>query len=131
MFGSSLIFLVLGFLVYLFVQYRSYTGDPTLDIYYPRDNEVLETDVLDVTGKADLDSEVFINNQQIIVNPDGSFVTSLKLKEGLNTISIRAVNQLDRETEKIKTIIFRPKKEVIVPVIEESSESTQSDSDFL
>ncbi|MFC1756125.1 helix-turn-helix domain-containing protein [Patescibacteria group bacterium] len=110
--------LLLGFFMYLFFQYRQYTDAPTLDIYYPEDNIVVVKDILDITGKVELDSEVFINNQKIIANTDGSFLTSIKLREGINTISIKSVNKLNKETETIRNIIFRPEEiieEVIVP----------------
>jgi hypothetical protein len=112
---------LLGFFVYLFFQYRQYTDAPTLEIYYPEDNLVVEDDVLDITGKVELDSEVFINNQRIISNADGSFLTSVKLREGINTISIKSVNKLNKETEKIRNIIFRPEEEMPpeIPDIEE------------
>ena len=102
---------IVVFFGYLFYQYQSYTGAPNLDIYYPKDNLVLETDILDITGKTDLDSELYVNNQRIILGPDGSFAESVKLKEGLNTISIKAINKLSQQTEFVRTIIYRPKEE--------------------
>lgn len=102
------------FFTYLFVQYRQYTDAPILDIYYPQDDIVVVDDVLDLTGKVELDSEIFINNQKILANPDGSFLTSIKLREGINTISIKSVNKLNKETEVIRTIIYRPEREEIV-----------------
>lgn len=99
---------ILVFFGYLFYQYKNYTGAPNLDIYYPENNLVLETDILDITGKTDLDSELYINNQRVILGPDGSFVESVKLKEGLNTISIKSVNKLSQQTEYVRTIIYRP-----------------------
>jgi len=104
--------LLIGFFMYLFFQYRQYTDAPTLDIYYPEDNVVVEKDILDITGKVELDSEVFINNQKIIANTDGSFLTSIKLREGINTISIKSVNKLSKETETIRNIIFRPEETI-------------------
>lgn len=100
--------LLVSFFIYLFVQYRQFTGAPALDIYYPEDNQVLDHDVLDLTGKTELDSEIFINNQKILTNPDGTFLTSIKLREGINNISVKAVNTLGKETEKLRTIIYRP-----------------------
>jgi len=117
---------VMAFFGYLYYQYKNFTGAPALNIYYPADNLVTETSILDITGKTDLDSEVYINNQKIILGPDGSFAESVKLKEGLNTISIRSVNKLAKSTEYVRTIIFRP-EEIEIPVLKEvAGESTQS-----
>lgn len=111
---SVVVLMLIVFFSYLFVQYRQYTDAPSLEIYYPDDNIVVQDDVLDLTGKVDLDSEVFINNQKLLTNPDGSFLTSIKLREGINTISIKSVNQLNKETEVIRNIIFRPERDEVV-----------------
>ena len=116
---STVTVLLLSFFIYLFFQYKQFTDAPTLDIYHPQDNLVMQQSVLDITGKVELDSEVFINNQKIIANPDGSFLTSVKLREGINTISIKAINQLNKETESLRTIIYRPDRENS-PLIEET-----------
>ncbi len=104
--------LLSGFFAFLFFQYKAYTDAPSLDLFYPEDNMLSENDIVDITGRVELDSEVFINNQRIINNSDGSFLTSIKLREGINTISVKAVNKLNKETEIIRTIIFRPTKEM-------------------
>lgn len=115
-----IVFLIFIFFGYLFYQYRHYGGDPKLDIIYPADNFVSENDILDITGKTDLDSRIYINGEEVILNPDGTFIASIKLKEGINTVSISSENRLMKKTEIIKTIIYRPIK------IYESVESTQS-----
>lgn len=104
---------LLSFFTYLFFQYRQFTDAPTLEIYYPEDNIAVDDSVLDITGKVELDSEVFINNQKIISNSDGSFLTSIKLNEGINTISIKSVNKLNKDTEIIRSVIYRPKEEPV------------------
>lgn len=114
----SLVFLFFG---YLFYQYRSYSGAPKLEIYTPQNSIVVNSEVLDVTGKTDRDSVLLINNQRVLLDKDGSFVTSLKLKDGLNTLSFLSVNKLGRETEEIRTIIYRS-----LEVPEESPEASES-----
>lgn len=116
--------LITAFFGYLFYQYKNYTGAPKLELYYPKDNIVQDTDILDITGKTELDSDVFINSQKITLNPDGSFATSIKLKEGLNAINISALNKLGKEAEIIRTIIYRPV--VKIPPVGETTQSTQS-----
>lgn len=122
--GLSLV-IVMAFFTFLFFQYREFTDAPTLNLYYPEDNIVLQSDVLDITGKVELDSEVFINSQKILTNTDGTFLTSVKLREGINTISIKAVNKLSKETELIRNIIYRPEQppEVIPDEVEETTPS--------
>lgn len=121
----SISLLILVFFGYLFFQYRSYTADPMLELYNPKDNDVVISDILDITGKTDLDVTLFVNNQKVILNPDGSFGESVKLKEGLNVISIKATNKLSKSTELVRTVIFRPKEQE-VPVMDSIMETTES-----
>ena len=116
---------IIIFFSYLFYQYRSFTGAPKLEVYYPGENQVVEYDILDISGKTDLDSQVYINNQEIIPGPDGSFALSIKLKEGLNTISITAINELSKEAKVVRTIIFRPPERT--ENVMETTESTNVD----
>jgi len=113
--------LITVFFAYLFFQYKNYSGAPSLEVLSPENNIIVVTDVLDITGKTERDSVLFINNQRVILNMDGSFATSIRLSEGINTLSLKAVNKLGKETEIIRTIIYRP-----APAIIESTESTES-----
>jgi cytoskeletal protein RodZ len=125
--GGIAMLLIVLFFGYLFYQYKNYTGAPRLEINYPQNNMVTNTDILDVTGKTELDTDVFINNQKLVLNTDGTFVTSIKLKEGINNISINAVNKLNKKTELIRTIIYRPQNGQNSPMpIPQTSESTES-----
>ena len=98
---------IIGFFSYLFYQYQSYSGAPKLEIYTPQNSIVVHSEILDVTGKTDRDSVLLINNQRVILNKDGTFATSIKLRAGLNTLSFLAVNKLGKETEETRTIIHR------------------------
>ncbi len=120
------IFLITGFFGYLFYQYRSYSGAPDLDIYSPKNNTVVNNEVLDLTGKTDRDSVLLINNQRVILDKDGTFATSLKLKSGLNTLSFLSVNKLGKETEEVLTIIFREQNPQNIEETDESTESSES-----
>jgi len=116
---------VVVFFVYLYYQYRHFTGAPNLKINYPPDNLVTNIDILDITGKTDLDSEVYVNSQKILLNPDGTFAESVRLKEGLNTISIKSTNRYARQSEFIRTIIYRPDKKPDVPPVPETTQATE------
>jgi hypothetical protein len=99
-----------------------------LDVYSPSEDITLTQDILDIKGKTDLDSKIYINNEEIILGPDGSFAQSVKLKEGLNTISIKSINDLDKESEIVRTVIYRPEKpEFIERVIPAGSIPSGSD----
>jgi cytoskeletal protein RodZ len=117
---------LLAFFGYLYYQYRNFTGAPKLDLYYPSDNLVIQTDVLDITGKTDLDSEVYVNDRRVVLAPDGSFAESVRLKRGSNTLSIRAVNKYAKQTEYIRTVVFNPESKIQTTETSESTQATPS-----
>lgn len=116
--------LVFSFLGYLYYQYRTYTRNPILQVFSPENNFVTTKDIIDITGKTDLDSDVYINSQKLIANLDGTFATSIKLKEGVNTFSLKAENRLKKQTELIRTVIYRPPEKPVI--VRESTETTKS-----
>lgn len=119
--------LLLGFFSYLFYQYRSFSGAPDLEVFTPEDNQVTDNEILDITGRTERDSVVYINNQRIILNTDGTFATSIKLNPGLNTLSFSATNSLGNAAEISKTVIYRPDEDYILVIDEEvAGESTES-----
>ena len=112
--------LVVVFFGYLFYQYKSFTGDPNLEIYEPQNNAIFETDVIEIKGKTDIEADVFINNQRIEVGLDGSFITTIKLNPGLNSLVVSTKNKVNRGSEKVITVIY---KQPMLPVAPESTPS--------
>jgi len=102
------ILLLLTFFGYLFYSYKKYSGPPALQIYSPENNAIVENSLIDITGQTDIDSTLFVNGEKILLQTDGSFATSLNLREGVNTLSVTSINKLDKKTEKVLTVIYRP-----------------------
>lgn len=127
-FGTAAVILIFAFFAYLYYQYSSYTGNPKLVLHTPQDNLVLKDDIVDITGTTELDSKVYINNQEMALNPRGDFAGSVRLREGINSISIVAVNKLEKKTEEVLTIIYRPDRLPVdlTPEAKESSETSPS-----
>ncbi len=105
-FGVVGTILVILFFGYLFYQYKNFTGAPKLDVYYPANNTVLTNDSVDITGRSELEADVFINNQKVSLNLDGTFTATVKLKSGINTLNITAVNKLQKKAQILKTVIY-------------------------
>jgi len=104
--------LLLTFFGYLFYAYKNYQGPPELVITHPKDNEIVKSSLVDITGKTDIDATLFINGEVVLLKPDGSFATSVGLREGVNTLSITSINMLEKRSEEILTVIYRP--EIII-----------------
>jgi cytoskeletal protein RodZ len=113
--------IVLSFFSYIGFSFSQTLSNPVLDIYNPKNNDVVEEDLIDINGKTDSDSVLKINNEKIVIQTDGSFSTSLKLSEGINTFKFSSLNPYGKETVKILTVIYRPRKiEIYNPPLEET-----------
>jgi len=89
---------------------------------------ITEADIIDIFGKTDKDAELRLNNDKITIHTDGNFSTSIKLSEGINTFKFTSINPYKKETVKVLTIIYRPKRiEIYNPPIE-TSEKLDSNS---
>jgi cytoskeletal protein RodZ len=99
---------------YLNMQFGKFQRAPELEIASPNTEETVETDSVSVLGVADTNSEVFLNGEQIDINADGSFEHEVALKEGVNTISIEAVNpnNSDQKTTRSLEIEYRKSEPV-------------------
>jgi cytoskeletal protein RodZ len=90
------IFAYIGFQIYKFQR------PPSLEITSPvPDSEVQSENIL-VEGKTDSESIIEVNSTAIETNEQGEFNYEVKLKEGLNTITIKA--RKNNALEKIETI---------------------------
>lgn len=95
--GSFASVAIVVFLLVLFWQYHSFAGTPVLLIEQPQEGIKLETSFTQVVGKADKNSEVFVNGQKIKVESSGVFSLSVGLNSGLNVLTILARNKVGKE----------------------------------
>lgn len=99
--------LVLVFFVYLWFQYRSLVGAPTLDINQPIDQSTVNINEVQVLGKTDSEVKVTINDQEIPIDQDGRFSQSIKLSENVNNIIITATSKGGKQTKVQRTIFLK------------------------
>lgn len=96
--------LILIFFLYLGYSYLRFAGSPTLVINSPAKNAVVKEEQIEVAGKTDPNASVTINNQEISVNENGSFVTKITLQPGLNTLTVEAVNKFGRKSTLVRNL---------------------------
>ncbi len=100
--------LLLGFFVYLYYSYMSYQGPPVLVVESPTNNLVVNTPLVDVLGHTDPDVTLLINGDPLFLKTDGSFATTINLRDGVNTLSVVAINRIGKRTEQNITVVYRP-----------------------
>jgi len=99
----SALLIVLGFFI---IQARSYLFAPSLTVTSPYEGQTVKELSVEVAGKTIPDAVVYINDDLISTNLDGSFSYDLKLLSGENIIKIKAVNRRGKEKEiKLKVVV--------------------------
>lgn len=92
----SLIFAVL--LAYIIFQYRSAIFNPALSVSYPKENSVISSQTITVTGRTDPNATVFINSEAASLDKDGNFQKTINVFPGKTKITIKSVNSFNRTT---------------------------------
>ncbi|HDH07729.1 MAG TPA: DUF4115 domain-containing protein [Candidatus Moranbacteria bacterium] len=118
---SVIVLLALGSFFYIYSELDSFVSTPHLVVSSPIDGAVIEENSVDIKGKTEKGTEVFINDQPTLVSDAGEFSEKVGLQEGLNTISVKAKNRFDKEIT--QTIAIQANYEA------PSEESLQSESE--
>jgi cytoskeletal protein RodZ len=85
--------------------YRLY--HPALTILEPEENQVLISERVKVTGKADPSAVVKVNNQLVTMDADGNFEIGLTLTPGEQTITAVAETKKGNQTVEERKVIIR------------------------
>jgi cytoskeleton protein RodZ len=102
--ASFVILLVISGFFYLYREINTFIAEPKLVVTWPADGETIEGNAVDVKGLTERDSQVFINDQPVLINDEGEFSESVGLQGGLNTIFIRSKNKFEKESSRVITV---------------------------
>lgn len=88
------------FILYILFQYRYAFINPPLDITSPKDNQIINSSSVTVSGKTDPNSTVYVNKDLISVDSSGNFEKTISVFPGKTTIVIRAISKFLKQNEK-------------------------------
>lgn len=82
---------------------------PELEISSPKDGTVYKATerTYAVTGKVEPGISIQVNDQLAIINTEGEFTAQVSLRDGGNTIKIKAIDKAGNETEKEIPMTFQ------------------------
>ena len=80
---------------------------PTLQIDQPKNEETVDSQDITISGKTDRNTTVHLNSSPIVVDLKGEFVTSVKLKEGSNTLHFKATDVAGNTTEESIQVTYQ------------------------
>ena len=98
MFWGVLFLALAGLTGYIFYAVKNFTSPPNLAISSPVTESVIRQDKVEIIGKTDEGATLTINDQVVLIDDRGNFQEVAKLQPGLNSIEIKAVNRLKKET---------------------------------
>ena len=90
------LFFVAATISYIIWQVWSINKAPSLTIYQPANNAVIESAAVDIKGKTDPGMQVTVNGQSIFVDSQGKFATQLGLNPGAEEIVVTAENRFNK-----------------------------------
>ncbi len=115
---------VVGFLGYIFWQYRSIAGPPELQVSVPSKDMIVSEAQVTLKGEADPQATLTINGQEVSVDDSGEFSFDYVLSDGPNELVFKARNEFGKETV-IKRALIYDAPRVVVPPPQEASPSAE------
>lgn len=79
---------------------------PKLEIEFPKDQEKTSDDEIEIRGKTDPGVTIKIGTTPTVVNSEGAFSYTFRLREGENKITVEAVDVAGNIESKTITVIF-------------------------
>lgn len=90
---------------YLGFQYFKFISPPSLEVSNPKENQKVEELSVLVSGKADVQAVVKVNNQPILVDEYGNFSAEIEIVEDTKEIVIKAISRSGKEAVIRRNII--------------------------
>lgn len=99
--------IILVFFVYLWFEYRQFTGNPELTIRSPQNEQTVDSTSVLIEGHTDPESKVTVNDGEIGVDENGNFKEEVKLSSSRNQVIITSTNKFGRKTTQQFTVFVK------------------------
>lgn len=101
----SLAMVTLVVAAYITWQIFILTGPPTLELTEPSNNQSVKSPSTNVSGQTTAGADIYVNGQSVYVGDNGSFLTSINLQSGVNTVRVEARNKRGKSTVLERTVL--------------------------
>ncbi len=106
---GALIFIVSS-LVYIIWQVVSINRAPSLEIFEPKDQQIVSQSFTLIKGKTDPGVSLDINGQSVFVDSSGKFETQLGLSEGVKELVFSVRNKFEKTAVKVLRVTSQQAK---------------------
>ncbi|MBI2074632.1 MAG: helix-turn-helix domain-containing protein [Candidatus Levybacteria bacterium] len=83
---------------YILFQYRFAILNPQLQIYSPKEKQIVVSQEVEISGKTDPNTTILVDSITIPVDQNGNFKKKIDLFSGKTVITIKAINRFGRQT---------------------------------
>lgn len=94
---TSVILLIIG---YSGLQLKDFLTGPKIIVTSPNDGETIKKSLVNVKGKAERISQLYLNGKKIFTDEKGNFNENYLLANGYNLLEIIAQDQFGRQVSK-------------------------------
>jgi cytoskeletal protein RodZ len=92
---SAILIILFG---YLITQYVHFISPPVLNVASPKENQIVKGNSVVVFGSTETDAKLTVNNQPVMVAPDGKFSISLDIAKDTKEIIIASSSRSGKTT---------------------------------
>ncbi len=104
--GTGLVFIAVFYLIF---QVSAINRTPSLKVFEPASGSIVKGSVVNVSGEADAGSIVSINGQNVFVDDQGKFSTSLSVAVGQKELAVTAENKFGKQAaQKVVVMVEEP-----------------------
>lgn len=99
--------IVVGLLSYLGLHVHNILKPPHLLVANPADGFISKENSIIITGSADPETKIMVNDVQIPNDEQGNFSEAITLTPGINTLTIKAENKHGRIAKDTRHVIYK------------------------
>jgi len=111
--GFCLILII--FAIFGYSRIYNFSLGPRIYIDYPKDKEIVDDSLIEITGRVERIARMSLNNRKIYANQDNEFSELLLLKPGYNILRMRAIDAFGRKIEERLVIFYKEDSQKLQP----------------
>lgn len=97
------------FLVYIGYNVVNLIQPPDLIVVSPANNSIIHDNYVEVSGNADKEVIIYVNDKHVLGGQSGEFRTTINLQKGINIIKITAQNRHGKEAYEYIKVMYEVK----------------------
>lgn len=100
------ILVVVVILTYSGFKFKDLISGPDIVLYSPSDGSSLNNELINIKGRADRITQIYLNGRKIFTDQDGNFEEPLLLSSGYNAFELKAEDKFGREIVRKLQVVY-------------------------